>query len=74
MNKTYLRILRTRATHFAEFCAALREQLSEREIEPGDSTLVEVAAQLYAIEEDESELYPDDTADEDDDFDDEEDY
>lgn len=71
MSKTLLRILRTRARYFAEFAEALRERLQDRGIEPEDSALIEVAVQLYAIEEDESEIYLDEDGE--DPLDDEED-
>ena len=60
-------VLGTRAEHFSEFVANLRERLNERNIEPSDDTLVNVACQLYAIEDDESEIYPDDEDDADED-------
>lgn len=72
MNKTFMRILRARAKYFAEFASALREELNDQGIEPEDDKLCNVAVQLYAIDEDEAELYDDEDEDVDDDEEDEE--
>ena len=67
MSQDFENILRARAGYFANFVADLREALDKNDVEPSDDALVNVAVQLYAIEPDESELYGNEEAEDEED-------